>query len=121
MAKLERSKRLEAMAEKAAESPGAEKAELKRKIEELTAVFTVETASSAAADIRDRFLDEFRTHAAGGSENYIECIQGLPAPLSLGGTYWLEGVVKAICLRVQEVLPSMRLFANPIENCKEER
>jgi UDP-N-acetylglucosamine/UDP-N-acetylgalactosamine diphosphorylase len=121
MAKLERCKRLEAMAEKAAESPGAEKAELARKVEELTAVFNVETASSVSADIRDRFLDELRAHAPGYSENYIECIQSLPLALSMEGTYWLEGIVNAICLKVKEVLPSMKLFADPTENSKEER
>jgi bifunctional UDP-N-acetylglucosamine pyrophosphorylase / glucosamine-1-phosphate N-acetyltransferase len=120
MAKRERLKRLKAMAEKAADSPAAEKAELWRKIEEFTAVFTVEAASSAAVATRDRFLEAFRTHAAEGHENYIECVQSLPVSLSLEGTSWLDGVVKAIGIRVQDVLPSMRLFTNILENRKEE-
>jgi UDP-N-acetylglucosamine/UDP-N-acetylgalactosamine diphosphorylase len=121
MAKVERSKRLKAMAEKAAVSSAAEKVELGRKIEEVTAVFSVETASSAATEPRDRFLDGLRNHAPGSAENYIECIQGLPVSLSLEGTSWLEGIVKALCFKVQEVLPSMKLFADFIENMKEER
>jgi len=121
MAKLERSRRLESMAEKAAESPAADKVELGRRIKEVTAVFSVDAASSTAVDVRDRFLDGLQDHASGGIENYIECIQSLPAPLSLEGTRWLEGLVKGICLKLQDVLPSMKLFRGFNENCREER
>jgi len=116
MARRERLKRLEAMAARAAESPSTEKTELGRRVEELNGVFTADIADSAAVDIRDRFLEGLQTHAASGNGNYLECIQSLSVALSLEGTAWLEGVVNAVCLRAKETLPSMKLFANLIEN-----
>ncbi len=113
MAKQERLKRMEAMAAKVADSHASGKAELGRRINDLAAVLTAETAGSAAVSARALFLDKLEARFSGEDENYIRFIQGLPGELSREGTAWLERVVKHICLKAKEALPSMGVFANP--------
>ena len=121
LARKERARRLEEMAEKAAtdvpagQPPAAARArrEFREHVRVVTGVFQERTRDGATERLRDAFLEDFRKAAGEDRRDYIAAIQGLPAEVSAGGVRWLGSLVEDLCARAARVVPSMNLFRNP--------
>jgi bifunctional UDP-N-acetylglucosamine pyrophosphorylase/glucosamine-1-phosphate N-acetyltransferase len=118
LARKERIKRLEAMAEKsvAAVPPGRPTASVssrKEFHEHLKSITSHERVYSDATErCREAFLKDFQKAAGNDRANYIATIQGLPAKVSSKGVRWLSSLVTDLCARAATALPSMNLFKN---------
>lgn len=106
LAKEERLKRLQVMAEKV---PGADPGsrEFRERGVELRRLFTT------AHELPDgqAFLAAFRAATVGIGAGYIETVQGLAPDISAGGVKWLERIVEKLCAEADALLPTMDLFA----------
>lgn len=115
-AKKERLKRLKAMAEKAAASPGSvsEKSELRDQIVLIEKIFTGKEPEILTLNNpnRDAFLNSFEKAAGKEKADYIQTIQSLPAEISSKGVTWLTGIVNAHCNQIALIVPSLGLFKN---------
>jgi bifunctional UDP-N-acetylglucosamine pyrophosphorylase/glucosamine-1-phosphate N-acetyltransferase len=119
LAKKERMKRLQVLAEKAKVSPdsGAERErglagrrEFHEKFVEIEKLFAGGIVSDTIKKDRDDFLSSFDKVSGGGKKDYVTTIQGLPANISEKGVSWLTGVVDAFCRKTQMVVPSLTMF-----------
>jgi UDP-N-acetylglucosamine/UDP-N-acetylgalactosamine diphosphorylase len=119
LAKKERIKRLQVLAEKAKISPGHGperrpetdgRNEFFEKFAEIEALFSAAVRDNAAERYRDEFLSAFDKARGGKSSGYTAVIQGLPADVSEKGTVWLQGIVDAFCQKTREIIPSLNLF-----------
>ncbi len=119
LAKKERIKRLQVLAEKAKMPPGHSaqgkpgmpgRNEFFERFAEIEALFAAATGDSVAEKNRDDFLSAFQKVGSGKDAGYITVIQGLPADISGRGTVWLQGIVDAFCQKTREIVPSMKLF-----------
>jgi len=119
LAKQERVRRLEAMAEKMPtslekhehkEKTATGKREFAQRISEASELFFHEVGTPALADHRERFLAGFRDHSKSHGGSYLEVIQSLPHAVGQEGTYWLQQIVDGLCGRVAAMMPSLRLF-----------
>ena len=119
LAKKERIKRLQVLAEKAKFTSGpneeikpeaAGRNEFFRKFSEMEALFSKTLQDSAVERCRDDFLSAFQTAKGRNNTSYITVIQGLPSDVSGKGTVWLKGIVDAFCEKTEEIIPSFRLF-----------
>ncbi|MBP6942136.1 MAG: hypothetical protein KBB65_10225 [Syntrophorhabdaceae bacterium] len=119
LAKKERMKRLQILAEKAIASPaGGAKAqkgsegrkEFHEKFVEIEKLFASGIASDMIAKSRDDFLSSFDKASRGSKNDYVATIQGLPGHISEKGVAWLEGVVDAFCRKAQTIMPSLAMF-----------
>lgn len=119
LAKNERMKRLQVLAEKVKPSSG-DGAEIKRdlagrkefheKFVEIEKLFAGGIQDDAAEKIRDDFLSDFDKVMRGGETNYIAVIQGLPAHISGKGTLWLQKIVDTFCEKAKTIVPSLNIF-----------
>jgi UDP-N-acetylglucosamine/UDP-N-acetylgalactosamine diphosphorylase len=119
LAKKERLKRLQILAEKAKPSSGdgagtkqdsAGRLELHEKFAEIERLFTEGLEGDAAGKYRDDFLSDFNKANVGSEKNYIGAIQGLPLQVSEKGTLWLQRIVDAFCEKVKMIVPSLNIF-----------
>jgi len=119
LAKKERIKRLQVLAEKAKISPErtAEtrletlgRNEFSERFAELEALFAEAVGDHAAAKHRDDFLAAFDRARSESGADYIAVIQGLSADVSDKGSLWLQRIVDAFCQKTKEMIPSLKLF-----------
>ncbi len=119
LAKKERIKRLQILAEKAklySENDSGKKRDLAGRKEfhekfiEIEALFADSAQTNAAEKERDDFLSFF--HHVNGTQNinYIETIQSLPVHVSGKGTLWLQRIVDTYCEKVKLILPLFNMF-----------
>lgn len=108
LAREERVKRLLAMEAKVTDSTAGAR-ELHERAGQLCAVFTDETAS--LPDGSD-FLRALQPHEAAARSNYLETVKSLTPELRALGVEWLDDIVRVLCARADDLLPSLALFAN---------
>ncbi len=119
LAKKERVKRLQVLAEKAGTSPvsgtkaqrGSEgRKEFHERFIEIEQLFTGGIVSDTTDKYRDDFLSTFDKASGGGKKDYITAIQGLPAHITEKGVSWLQSVVNILCRKAQMIVPSLTMF-----------
>jgi UDP-N-acetylglucosamine/UDP-N-acetylgalactosamine diphosphorylase len=119
LAKKERMKRLQMLAEKAGVPPaggsktqkGSEgRKEFHEKFVEIEKLFASGIASDMIGKSRDDFLSSFDKTSRGSKENYIAAIKDLPADVSEKGVEWLQQIVDAFCRKTQIIMPSLAMF-----------
>ena len=119
LAKKERMKRLQILAEKAKtsfEHDAEKKAEMagrtefSEKFAEIEGLFASAIRDSVVEKYRDDFLSASDKARSERDANYIAIIQGLPAHVSGKGTLWLQRIVDAFCEKTKTILPSMNIF-----------
>ncbi len=119
LAKQERVLRLKAVSDKmprsmemdgARESGKAGKRELYRNIDRVCDLFDSDTAAAAGTEHREAFLDGFHIQMNDHDPDYVSLIKGLPATVSQKGTLWLDTMIRELCRKTGEMLPSLRLF-----------
>jgi UDP-N-acetylglucosamine/UDP-N-acetylgalactosamine diphosphorylase len=120
LAKKERIKRLQALAEKAKVSSGhvgetkpdmAGRNEFSEKFAKIEGLFAEGIRDSAVEKYRNNFLSAFDKARSEDRADYIAVIQGLPANVSKKGTFWLQRIVDTFCEKTKEIIPSFRLFS----------
>lgn len=119
LAKKERWKRLEALAEKARVSPDNEayatknagaRNEFCERFAEIEGVFTSPPEDGITGKYRDEFLSlSDRARKAGGT-NYIDAVKGFDPQTSGMGTAWLQAIVEGYCEKAKALLPSLNMF-----------
>jgi bifunctional UDP-N-acetylglucosamine pyrophosphorylase/glucosamine-1-phosphate N-acetyltransferase len=125
MARVERLKRLAAMAEKAYRAatdregsisvPNREQTvkareELSERVGDFGSLLLAARTEDLSGPYREDFLSDFVDAAGNGSSSYVETIQGLPKETSAKGVMWLDHVVTSMCGKVSAAVPSLRLF-----------
>jgi len=120
LAKKERIKRLQVLAEKAKISTEHDaetrpetygRNEFSGRFTEIEALFAGAIVDHAVEKYRDDFLSAFDKAGSANGADYIAVIQGLPADVSHKGTAWLQRVVDAFCEKTREIMPSFKLFS----------
>jgi len=119
LAKKERMKRLNVLAEKVKvlSKDGAEtktettgRSELFLKFSEIEELFAEAMRTKVIDRCRDDFLSAYEKERSKNDTNYIAVIQGLPTRVSQQGTIWLQAIVDAFCEKTKEIVPLLRLF-----------
>jgi UDP-N-acetylglucosamine/UDP-N-acetylgalactosamine diphosphorylase len=119
LAKKERVKRVQILAEKAklySENDSEKKRDLAgrkefhEKLSEIEELFSGSIQRNAVEREREDFLSSFDQIKGKQNTNYIEAIQGLPRHLSGKGTLWLQGIVDDFCDKVKLILPLFNMF-----------
>ncbi|MFO8241080.1 MAG: hypothetical protein R6T90_08785 [Dissulfuribacterales bacterium] len=119
LAKDERIKRLQAMADKAKAAIGkypdkkqfdAGKQEFYAAVKTIRDIFFQLPVNNLGAEWRDGFIASVHTHIQGGGKKYIDFIKGLPADASRTGVQWLETIIERLCGETQGLMPSLDLF-----------
>jgi len=119
LAKKERIKRLQVLAEKAkasfeddreAKAETAGRKEFNEKFSEIEALFARETQDSTVRKYHDDFLSDFNNARNKSGVSYIAVIQGLPAHVSTKGTLWLQSIVDNFCEKTKSIVPSLSIF-----------
>jgi len=116
LARQERLKRLGMLADKArrpghgaqSRKDGDGRNEFYERFAEIEEIFTSVPGDDLAARSREAFLS--LAGSLGGGADYIEAVQGFDAGTSAKGTAWLQEVVDIFCTRVEELLPSLKIF-----------
>ena len=121
LAKKERIKRLQVLAEKAKISRENEaewkpdvagRNEFHEGFSEIEGLFAGGIQDSVVVKYRDDFLsasDKARSERGAG---YIAVIQGLPAHVSEKGVLWLQRIVDTFCERAKAIMPSLNIFGS---------
>ena len=118
LAKKERIRRLQALAEKAKISrehgeeineETAGRNEFSDRFSEIEGLFSESVQERTIEKYRDNFLSAF--NKAGSGSDYVTSIQGLTAHISEKGTVWLQKIVDSFCEKTKEIIPSLRLFS----------
>jgi bifunctional UDP-N-acetylglucosamine pyrophosphorylase / glucosamine-1-phosphate N-acetyltransferase len=112
LARSERLKRLEILAEKAfssSEKRSAGKQELHERFPEIRSLFSSRINDSSKDANRDAFLSLF-SEKADATLSYIAAIKGLDKVTSDAGAKWLQGIVDHYCARARAVVPSLAIF-----------
>jgi bifunctional UDP-N-acetylglucosamine pyrophosphorylase/glucosamine-1-phosphate N-acetyltransferase len=86
------------------------KREFRRKVDDLSALFTRDLSTPDAEEYGRPFLTAFHDLRRSRGATYLETIKGLPEPLSEKGTKWLQGIVDGLCHEAANMLPAMKLF-----------
>jgi UDP-N-acetylglucosamine/UDP-N-acetylgalactosamine diphosphorylase len=119
LAKKERIKRLQDMADKAKVSvekyPDKKqsitgKKEFYAAADRIREVFTGTSAGSLSKELRDSFLAAINTRKQDNDKNYIEFIKSLPVDVSSVGVKWLEAIIDSHCSEASSFMPSLNLF-----------
>ena len=118
LAKTERLKRMQALAEKAKtpDKGGRKNPEtagrkaFSERFAEMGELFAAAAADKAAEKSRDDFLKDYDKAAGKTAAGYIAVIQALPPNVSAKGTKWLQEVVDIYCNKTKDIVPSLRLF-----------
>jgi bifunctional UDP-N-acetylglucosamine pyrophosphorylase / glucosamine-1-phosphate N-acetyltransferase len=119
LAKKERIKRLQILAEKAKKSSDHDteakpetvgRNEFHEKFAEIEELFAREVRDVVVEKYRDDFLSAFDNTRRESGANYIAVIQGLPDQVSGKGTLWLQRIVDTFCKKTKAVMPSLNIF-----------
>jgi bifunctional UDP-N-acetylglucosamine pyrophosphorylase / glucosamine-1-phosphate N-acetyltransferase len=118
LAKKERIKRLEVLAQKTKTSPGksateaewAGRSEFHERFHAIEALFADDIQGGSIDRYRNDFLSSFEKAKGESAPDYVSAIQALPASVSGLGTLWLQSLVDEYCARVKEAIPSLSLF-----------
>jgi bifunctional UDP-N-acetylglucosamine pyrophosphorylase/glucosamine-1-phosphate N-acetyltransferase len=119
LAKKERMKRLQVLAEKAKASfegesdkkpEGVGRIEFHDKFGEIEGMFAGGTRDGLAGQYRDDFFAACHGALSTRGTNYITVIQGLPRPVSEKGALWLQRVVDTFCEKAKAIVPSLKIF-----------
>jgi len=119
LAKKERIKRLQVLAEKAKMTSENEKErgsdisgrnEFHEKFPEIEGLFVRGIQDDAVEKCRDDFLSASDKMRSEKGANYIAAIQGLPAHVSEKGITWLQMIVDTFCEQAKAIMPSFRMF-----------
>ena len=119
LAKKERIKRLQVLAEKVKasyENETVKKPEMSGKKEfyerfpEIEGLFAADIQDRLVEQYRDDFLSAFAKARTEGRANYIAAIQGLPVDISEKGVLWLQRIVDAYCEKAAAIMPSFDSF-----------
>lgn len=120
LAKKERMKRLQVLAEKAKTSSEHEtetkretagRNEFHEKFTEIEGLFASDILDNLVKKYRDDFLSASDKARSASGANYIAVIQGLPAHISAKGTEWLQRIVDMFCEKTQAIMPSFNMFS----------
>ena len=111
LAKQERIKRLETLAEKVktpsekeTESESAFRKAFSEKIAAMKAVLSSAVDDKEALELRGRFLSLADKSKGAGGAGYIGFVQGLPSEASRTGAAWLQRIVDVYCEKCMEML-----------------
>ena len=119
LAKKERMKRLQILAEKAKTSSEHEaetkpetagRNEFHEKFTEIEELFARGIQDIVVEKYRDDFLSASDKARSESGANYIAVIQGLPAHVSGKGTLWLQRIVDTFCEKTKAIMPSLNIF-----------
>lgn len=119
IAKKERLKRLQMLAERARVPSGSDthekqeatgRNELYERFAELEEMFAAASQDGAADKYRDDFLSDSQKARGANGANYIEVIKGLDAGTSGKGVLWLQRIVDAYCGKAGTILPALNIF-----------
>jgi bifunctional UDP-N-acetylglucosamine pyrophosphorylase/glucosamine-1-phosphate N-acetyltransferase len=119
LAKKERIKRLQVLAEKAKashEDDGGKKHEttgrdeFSEKFAEIEGLFAAATGDNTVEKYRDDFLSVYDRARGEAGASYTAVIQDLPFDVSNKGTEWLQSIVDIYCEKAKEIVPLLRLF-----------
>jgi bifunctional UDP-N-acetylglucosamine pyrophosphorylase/glucosamine-1-phosphate N-acetyltransferase len=119
LAKKERMKRLQVLAEKAkvsSENEAEEKREVAGRNEfydkftEIEEVFAEGIQDSVVKKYRDDFLSASDKARSESGANYIAVIQGFSAHVSEKGVVWLQRIVDTFCDKTKGIMPSLNIF-----------
>jgi bifunctional UDP-N-acetylglucosamine pyrophosphorylase / glucosamine-1-phosphate N-acetyltransferase len=119
LAKKERLKRLQVLAEKVEVSPENEekrkldmagRKEFHERFSEIEGLFVGGVQSSAVQMRRDDFLSLSDTMRNERGANYIAVVKGIPANVSEKGVLWLQTIVDTYCEQAKAIMPSFNLF-----------
>jgi UDP-N-acetylglucosamine/UDP-N-acetylgalactosamine diphosphorylase len=105
LAKKERVERLAAMAERVPVSSAGGR-ELRERLDEIEAVFEAGASLPGGGECAAALA----AAASGGSQGYIQAVQGLTPGSRNAGVDWLQEIVDALCRRAGMLLPSLGLF-----------
>jgi UDP-N-acetylglucosamine/UDP-N-acetylgalactosamine diphosphorylase len=121
LAKKERIKRLQVLAEKAkisAENEAERKPEVAGRNEfherfsEIEGLFAGGIENSVVEKYRDDFLSASDIARSERGASYIAVIQGFPTHVSEKGVVWLQRIVDTFCEKAKAVMQSLNLFGN---------
>jgi bifunctional UDP-N-acetylglucosamine pyrophosphorylase/glucosamine-1-phosphate N-acetyltransferase len=121
LARKERMKRLQALAEKAkvsSEHDAATKSEVafrnefSKKVAQIEGLFASALSDGVIEKDRDDFLADFAAAKGKNGARYITVMQALPAHVSQKGTLWLQRIVDTFCNKTKEILPSFTVVSN---------
>jgi UDP-N-acetylglucosamine/UDP-N-acetylgalactosamine diphosphorylase len=119
LAKKERIKRLQILAEKAkiaskqkigTKPEAAGRNEFYEKFQEIEELFKGDIQDSLVEKYCDDFLSASVKSRSAIGENYIAVIKGLPPHVSEKGTLWLQRIVDTFCEKAKAIMPSFNLF-----------
>jgi bifunctional UDP-N-acetylglucosamine pyrophosphorylase/glucosamine-1-phosphate N-acetyltransferase len=119
LAKKERIKRLQVLAEKAMISRENEaerkpdvagRNEFHERFSEIEGLFTGGIQDSVVEKCRNDFLSASDKARSERGANYIAVIQGLPADVSEKGVLWLQRIVETFCEKAKAIMPSLNIF-----------
>ena len=113
LARGERLKRLEMLAEKAGKSSvrkTAGKRELWERFAEIRSLLEPGPNDGLAEPDRDAFLSRFSDRAGFAGPAYIAAIKAIDEGTCNAGVRWLQGIVDGYCVRIRAVVPSLNIF-----------
>jgi bifunctional UDP-N-acetylglucosamine pyrophosphorylase / glucosamine-1-phosphate N-acetyltransferase len=119
LAKKERIKRLQILAEKAKASSEREvetkpeaagRTEFSEKFVEIEELFSRGIRDIVVEKYRDDFLSVSDNARSESGASYIAVIQGLPAQVAGKGTLWLQRIVDVFCEKTKTIMPSLNVF-----------
>jgi UDP-N-acetylglucosamine/UDP-N-acetylgalactosamine diphosphorylase len=121
LAKKERIKRLQVLAEKSKTPPENEKErksdvagrnEFHERFSEIDGLFARGIQDSAVERYRDDFLSASDKMRSERGADYIAVIQGFPNYVSEKGVLWLKKIVDTFCEQAKAVMPSLKIFGS---------
>jgi UDP-N-acetylglucosamine/UDP-N-acetylgalactosamine diphosphorylase len=119
LAKKERMKRLQILAEKSKVSSEHEtetktetagRNEFHKKFTEIEGLFASGIRDIVVEKYRDDFLSASDKARSEGGANYITVIQDLPAHVSGIGVLWLQRIIDTFCEKTKAIMPSLNIF-----------
>lgn len=120
LAKKERMKRLQILAEKIKPSSAGEREagrnptgrkEFHDRFTEIEKIFTEDLEDNAINKIRDDFFSGFHKTVQRSETTYLEAIRNLPVQISEQGTLWLKNIVDSFCEKIKNIVPALKLFS----------
>ncbi len=118
VAMKERLQRLKALVAKVADMHPActckrgTNCELHQNVDAVCSLFTGDVEDATVSTCREAFLTGFAGQQSAGKD-YIQTIQGLPAPVSAAGVRWLQQTVDTLCSRAQSLWKSVNIPMPP--------
>jgi UDP-N-acetylglucosamine/UDP-N-acetylgalactosamine diphosphorylase len=117
IAKKERIKRLQALAEKAKistnnEEKGAGRNEFYERFSEIEGLFAGGLQNSDVEKYRHDFLSLSDKVRSERGASYIATIQGFPVHVSEKGVLWLQKIVDTYCEKAKTIMPSLNIFGS---------